>query len=74
MGVSNFGPLICGKLHVEEVAKEAGAGGLAYIQVRGAAHDTWRSPIVKFFSEEELAAIEKELGIEEGDLILFGCD
>lgn len=59
---------------LEEVAKEAGAGGLAYIQVRGATHDTWRSPIVKFFSEEELAAIEKDLNIEEGDLILFGCD
>lgn len=59
---------------LEEVAKEAGAGGLAYIQVRGAAHDTWRSPIVKFFSEAELAAIEKDLSIEEGDLILFGCD
>lgn len=59
---------------LEEVAKEAGAGGLAYIQVRGKEHDTWRSPIVKFFSEEELAAIEKDLNIEEGDLILFGCD
>lgn len=59
---------------LEEVAKEAGAGGLAYIQVRGATKDTWRSPIVKFFSEEELAAIEKDLNIEEGDLILFGCD
>ena len=42
--------------------------------MRGASKDTWRSPIVKFFSEEELAAIEKELGIEAGDLILFGCD
>lgn len=59
---------------LEEIAKEAGAGGLAYIQVRGKEHDTWRSPIVKFFNEEELSAIEKELDIEEGDLILFGCD
>jgi aspartyl-tRNA synthetase len=59
---------------LEEVAKEAGAGGLAYIQVRGSSKETWRSPIVKFFSEEELTAIEKDLRIEEGDLILFGCD
>ena len=59
---------------LEEVAKEAGAGGLAYIQVRGKEHDTWRSPIVKFFNEEELSAIEEALDIEEGDLILFGCD
>ena len=59
---------------LEEIAKEAGAGGLAYIQVRGQSHDKWRSPIVKFFSDEELSKIEKDLNIEEGDLILFGCD
>jgi aspartyl-tRNA synthetase len=75
INVKGFSGVSTGQVkRLEEVAKEAGAGGLAYIQVRGATHDTWRSPIVKFFSEEELAAIEKELNIEEGDLILFGCD
>jgi len=75
INVKGFAGVSTGQVkRLEEVAKEAGAGGLAYIQVRGATHDTWRSPIVKFFSEEELAAIEKELDIEEGDLILFGCD
>jgi len=75
INVKGFSGVSTGQVkRLEEVAKEAGAGGLAYIQVRGATHDTWRSPIVKFFSEEELAAIEKELDIEEGDLILFGCD
>jgi aspartyl-tRNA synthetase len=59
---------------LEEIAKEAGAGGLAYIQVRAMEHDKWRSPIVKFFNDDELTAIEKDLNIEEGDLILFGCD
>ena len=75
INVKGFAGVSTGQVkRLEEVAKEAGAGGLAYIQVRGATHDTWRSPIVKFFSDEELAAIEKELDIEEGDLILFGCD
>lgn len=56
---------------LEEVAKEAGAGGLAYIKVE---NGEWKSPIVKFFSEEEKATLTERLGIEEGDLILFGCD
>jgi len=56
---------------LEEVAKEAGAGGLAYIKVEDG---EWKSPIVKFFSDEEKAVLEKRLAIEEGDLVLFGCD
>ncbi|MCB1079453.1 MAG: aspartate--tRNA ligase, partial [Verrucomicrobiae bacterium] len=56
---------------LEEVAKEAGAGGLAYIKVEGG---EWKSPIVKFFTDEEKAALTERLGIEEGDLVLFGCD
>ncbi|RFC46550.1 MAG: aspartyl-tRNA synthetase [Verrucomicrobia bacterium] len=56
---------------LEEVAKEAGAGGLAYIKVEGG---EWKSPIVKFFGEAERTALQTRLGIEEGDLILFGCD
>ncbi len=56
-----------------ELAKEAGAKGLAYIQVRGEDPSTWRSPITKFFSEEELKALGEAMNIEEGDLILFGA-
>lgn len=56
---------------LEEVAKEAGAGGLAYIKIEDG---EWKSPIVKFFSDEEKAGLTEKLGIEEGDLILFGCD
>ncbi|MBL9155198.1 MAG: aspartate--tRNA ligase [Verrucomicrobiales bacterium] len=56
---------------LEEVAKEAGAGGLAYIKVEGG---EWKSPIVKFFTDDEKAALTQRLGIEEGDLVLFGCD
>jgi len=34
----------------------------------------WKSPIVKFFSEAEKAALTTKLKIEEGDLILFAAD
>jgi aspartyl-tRNA synthetase len=54
-----------------ETAKSFGAKGLAYIKVEGG---EWKSPIVKFFSEAEKAALSKKLGIEEGDLILFAAD
>ena len=54
-----------------ELAKNFGAKGLAYIKVEGG---EWKSPIVKFFSENEKAALSKKLGVEEGDLILFAAD
>ena len=48
-----------------------GAKGLAYIKVEDG---QWKSPIVKFFSEEEKQALIDKLEIEEGDLILFAAD
>jgi len=60
-----------------EYAKSFGAKGLAYIKVeKGADGATveWKSPIVKFFSDAEEAALTKKLAIEEGDLILFAAD
>ncbi len=54
-----------------ETAKSFGAKGLAYIKVEGG---EWKSPIVKFFSDTERAALVSKLGIEEGDLILFAAD
>ncbi|MGI9242670.1 MAG: aspartate--tRNA ligase, partial [Verrucomicrobiales bacterium] len=56
--------------NLEEVAKLHGAKGLAYIKVEDG---KWKSPIVKFFSEEEQAALTERMGMEEGDLILFGA-
>ena len=56
------------------IAVNAGAKGLAYIQVRGDDPATWRSPITKFFNESELAGLKEALLIEEGDLILFAAD
>ncbi len=54
-----------------EYAKSFGAKGLAYIKVE---NGEWKSPIVKFFSEAEKAALKTKLAIEEGDLILFAAD
>ncbi|HVU26307.1 MAG TPA: aspartate--tRNA ligase [Verrucomicrobiae bacterium] len=60
-----------------EYAKSFGAKGLAFIKVEKNAESgsvEWKSPIVKFFSEAEKAALTKKLNIEEGDLILFAAD
>ncbi len=54
-----------------EYAKSFGAKGLAFIKVEGG---EWKSPIVKFFSDAEKAALQHKLAIQEGDLILFAAD
>lgn len=72
INAKGFASVTTGQIkRLEELAREAGAGGLAYIKVEGG---EWKSPIVKFFSDAEKAALTEKLGIEEGDLILFGCD
>ena len=54
-----------------EYAKSFGAKGLAFIKVE---KGEWKSPIVKFFSDAEKAALTTKLAIQEGDLILFAAD
>jgi aspartyl-tRNA synthetase len=54
-----------------EYAKSFGAKGLAFIKIEGG---EWKSPIVRFFSDAEKAALTTKLAIEEGDLILFAAD
>ncbi|MDE2682092.1 MAG: aspartate--tRNA ligase [Verrucomicrobiota bacterium] len=56
---------------MSEIAKGLGAKGLAFIKVE---NGEWKSPIVKFFSDAEKAALTEKLTIEEGDLILFAAD
>ncbi|MBE2180787.1 MAG: aspartate--tRNA ligase [Chthoniobacterales bacterium] len=53
------------------MAKQFGAKGLAFIKCE---NGEWKSPIVKFFTEAEKAALRERLSIEEGDLVLFGAD
>ncbi|MCM3339472.1 aspartate--tRNA ligase [Paenibacillus sp. MER TA 81-3] len=52
-------------------AARYGAKGLAWIQVKDG---EFRGPIVKFMSEEEIAALRERTGAEEGDLLLFSAD
>jgi aspartyl-tRNA synthetase len=54
-----------------EFTRIYGAKGLAYVKV---AADGWQSPIAKFFSADEIAAMDKEFSAEEGDLLLFVAD
>lgn len=56
--------------NLEEVAKSLGAKGLAFIKIEGG---EWKSPIVKFFSEEEKAALQERLSLEEGDIVFFAA-
>ncbi|HTL79999.1 MAG TPA: aspartate--tRNA ligase [Candidatus Babeliales bacterium] len=54
-----------------EIAKLYGAKGLAFIKVE---NGEWKSPIVKFFSDAEKAALRSKLKIEEGDCLFFAAD
>src|SRR5438309_2774327 len=54
-----------------EIAKLYRAKGLAFIKIE---NGEWKSPIVKFFSETEKAALRSKLKIEEGGCIFFGAD
>jgi len=54
----------------EWVKVEFGAKGLAYIRLKDG---VWESPIVKFFSEPEKAALAQRMNFEEGDVLFFGA-
>ncbi|MFM8593999.1 MAG: amino acid--tRNA ligase-related protein, partial [Chloroflexota bacterium] len=54
-----------------ELAKRSGARGLATFAVRA---DEIRSPIAKFLSPEEMAAITSGIGAAPGDLVLAVAD
>ena len=56
---------------LENSAKAMGAKGLAFIRVN--AEGDWKSPILKFFSEEELAELKERLIIEPGDIVFFAA-
>lgn len=54
-----------------EIAKSEGAGGLAYIVYE---NGEARSPIAKFLTEGELAAVRERTGAVDGDAVFFGAD
>lgn len=53
------------------VASTFGAKGLAWIAFRE--DGSINSPIVKFFSDEEMAALRERMGVEPGDLVMFAA-
>ena len=72
INAKGFAKITTGQIEtLTELAKQAGAKGLAFIKVE---NGEWKSPIVKFFTDAEKAALTERLAIEEGDLILFGAD
>ena len=72
INAKGFANITTGQIEeVTNLAKQAGAKGLAFIKVE---NGEWKSPIVKFFSESERQSLTEKMGIEEGDLILFGAD
>jgi aspartyl-tRNA synthetase len=72
INAKGFAGITTGQIEeLTETAKLFGAKGLAFIKIE---NGEWKSPIVKFFSDAEKAALQSKLKIEEGDLILFGAD
>jgi len=56
---------------ITELAKQAGAKGLATIAVQ---EDGVKSPIAKFLSEAEIASLTSDIGANAGDLVLLVAD
>lgn len=55
-----------------QIALDNGAKGMAWIAFTSAGQV--KSPIIKFFTEEEFASMKDALGVEPGDLVMFGAD
>ena len=72
INAKGFAKITAGQIEdLTNLAKQSGARGLAFIKIEDG---EWKSPIVKFFTESEKGALTQALGIEEGDLVLFGAD
>ncbi|HEY6871915.1 MAG TPA: aspartate--tRNA ligase [Geobacteraceae bacterium] len=54
-----------------EFVKIYGAKGLAYVKMTA---EGWQSPIAKFFTADEIKAMETAFDAQEGDLLLFVAD
>ena len=62
--------------HYTELVCRHGAKGLAYIRVNqlSQGREGLQSPIVKFLSDDVLAALIERCTLEDGDLLFFGAD
>lgn len=55
-----------------DIASANGAKGMAWIAFSTDGKE--KSPIIKFFSDEEFAALKEAMSVEPGDLVLFAAD
>ena len=58
---------------LEEAAKAAGAGGMAWLALPPAGLDKVKGSVARFFEGERLAALKAALGLGEGDGACFLC-
>lgn len=73
-GINAKGCAHFSRKEIDEMTKVAaiyGAKGLAYIQMT---EEGPKSPIAKFFTEDQLTALLKHMNAETGDLLLFVAD
>ena len=54
----------------EDYVRKFGAQGLGYFQMK---EDGLKGPLIKFFSEEDIALLIERLGMEVGDVVFFGA-
>ncbi len=54
------------------IAEANGAKGMAWIAFTTSGEE--KSPIIKFFTDEEFAALKEAMDVEPGDLVLFAAD
>ena len=57
---------------LNDQARSLGAKGLAWARIQP--DGSWQSPIAKFLTDDERAAIGKRAGLAPGHVILFGAD
>ena len=70
--VENFADMTAGELkELEESAKQMGAKGLAFIKVT---QQEWKSPIVKFLSDDEKQGLTQTLQLHDNDCVFFMAD
>ena len=54
----------------EDYVRKFGAQGLGYFQMK---EDGLKGPLIKFFTEEDIALLVERLGMEIGDVVFFGA-
>jgi len=54
----------------EDYVRKFGAQGLGYFQMK---EDGLKGPLIKFFSDEDIALLIDRLGMEVGDVVFFGA-